>query len=49
MPINDVLSDIISSEGHNKELTPYVMFKFAIKTEITTRYYERKLKCFKNL
>jgi hypothetical protein len=27
-------------------LTPYLMFKYAIKTEITRRYYERRLKKF---
>ena len=46
MPINDVLTKIISNEGHNKELTPYLMFKYAIKTEITRKYYERRLKKF---
>ena len=47
MPINDVLTKIISKERHNKkELTPYLMFKYAIKTEITKRYYERRLKKF---
>jgi len=36
MPSNDVLTEIISNKGHNKgELTPYLMFKYAIKTEIT--------------
>jgi hypothetical protein len=40
----DVLTEIISNKGHNKELTPYLMFKYAIKTEITRRYYERILK-----
>ena len=46
MPIYDVLTEIISKEGHNKELTPYLMFKYAIKTEITRKYYERRLKKF---
>ena len=46
MPINDPLTEIISKEGHNKELTPYRMFKYAIKTEITRKYYERRLKKF---
>jgi len=46
MPINDALTEIISGEGHNKELTPYLMFKYAIKTEITRKYYERRLKKF---
>jgi hypothetical protein len=46
MPINDVLTEIISKEGHNKELTPYLMFKYAIKTEITRKYYERRLRKF---
>jgi hypothetical protein len=46
LPINDVLRKIISKEGHNKELTPYLMFKYAIKTDITKKYYERRLKKF---
>ena len=46
MPINDVLTEIISKEGHNKDLTPYLMFKYASKTEITRKYYERRLKKF---
>ena len=43
MPTNDILPQIIVNEGHNKELTPYLMFKYAIKTEITRKYYERRL------
>lgn len=31
MPINDALTEIILGEGHNKELTAYLMFKYAIK------------------
>ncbi|HEX7257902.1 MAG TPA: hypothetical protein VF242_07565 [Nitrososphaeraceae archaeon] len=46
MPINNSFVDNLSKEGHNKELTPYLMFKFAIKTEITRKYYERRLKKF---
>ena len=46
MPFNDVLTEIISKEGHNKELIPYLMFKYAIKTEITRKYYERRQKKF---
>ena len=45
MPINDPLTEIISREGH-KEMTPYLMFKYAIKTELTRKYYERRLKKF---
>ena len=29
-----------------RKLTPYIMFKYAIKTEITRKYYERRLKKF---
>jgi len=43
MPTNDILPQIILNEGHNKELTPYLMFKYAIKTEITRKYYERSI------
>jgi len=46
MPINDPPTEIISEIGHNKELTPYLMFKYAIKTELTRKYYERRLKKF---
>jgi hypothetical protein len=46
MPINDSLTKITSKEGHNKEFTSYLMFKYAIKTDITRRYYERRLKKF---
>ena len=33
MPINDVLTEIISKEGH-KEFTPYLMFKHALKPSL---------------
>ena len=46
MPTDNVLTEIILKEGHNKELTPYLMFKYAIKKEITRKYYERGLKKF---
>ena len=45
MPINDPLTEIISREGH-KEMTPYLMFKYVIKTELTRKYNERRLKKF---
>lgn len=44
MPIYDAITEIISKEGHNKELTPYLMFKYALKKDITRKYYERRLK-----
>ena len=47
MQINNSLIDTIADLGHNKGvLTPYLMFKYAIKTEITRKYYERRLKKF---
>jgi len=47
MQVKNSLIDTIANLGHNKgELTPYLMFKYAIKTEITRRYYERRLKKF---
>ena len=47
MQVNDSLIDTIADLGHNKgELTPYLMFKYAIKTELTRKYYERRLKKF---
>ena len=46
MQITDSFIDTIANEGHNKELTTYLMFKYAIKTDITRRYYERRLKKF---
>ena len=46
MPIYDAITEIISKEGHNKELTPSLMFKYALKKDITRNYYERRLKKF---
>src|SRR5215203_5806086 len=47
MQTNDSFIDTIANQGHNKgELTTYLMFKYAIKTEITRKYYERRLKKF---
>ena len=47
MQISDSLIDNIGNQGHNKgELTPYLMFKYTIKTEITRKYDERRLKKF---
>lgn len=46
MPINYALTEIILEIGHNKEFTPYLMFKYAIKTEITREYYEKETKKF---
>jgi hypothetical protein len=41
MQMSDSFIDNIANQGHNKgELTPYLMFKYAIKTEITRKYYE---------
>ncbi|HEY6588417.1 MAG TPA: hypothetical protein VIY98_09005 [Nitrososphaeraceae archaeon] len=43
----DILTEIITNRGHNKGgLIPYLMFKYTIKTEITRKYYERRLKKF---
>ena len=43
----DVLTEINTHKGHNKGgLIPYLIFKYSIKTEITRRYYERRLKKF---
>jgi hypothetical protein len=47
MQISDSFIDTVAKQGHNKgELTPYLMFKYAIKTEITRKYYERRLTKF---
>ena len=46
MPTNDILPQIILNGGHNKELTPYLMFKYAIKIKITRKYFEKILKKF---
>ena len=46
MQISDSFIDTKANQGHNKDLTPYLMFKYAIKTEITKRYYERRLNKF---
>src|SRR5687768_14850410 len=47
MQSNNSFIDTIANQGHNKgEFTPYLMFKYAIKTDITRKYYERRLKKF---
>ena len=46
MQVSDSSIDTIANQGHNKDFTPYLMFKYAIKTEITRKYYERRLKKF---
>ncbi len=46
MTINSSFIEAVSKEEHNKEMTPYLMFKYAIKTELTRKYYERRLKRF---
>ena len=46
MQISDSFIDTIANQGHNKDLTPYLMFKYVIETGITRRYYERRLKKF---
>jgi hypothetical protein len=47
MQISNSVIDNIANQGHNKgELTPYLMFEYAIKTEITRKYFERRLKKF---
>jgi hypothetical protein len=37
MQANDSFIDTIANQGHNRELTPYLMFKYTIKTEITRK------------
>ena len=38
MQTNYSFIDTIANQGHNKgELTPYLMFKYAIKTDLNTK------------
>jgi hypothetical protein len=46
MQISDSFIDTIANQGHNKIFLPYLKFKYAIKTELTRRYFERRLKKF---
>jgi|GEM_PF-2420747 len=46
MPINDVLTEITSEEGHNKEWTCYLMFKYAIKTGLPGNIMKEERKFF---
>jgi len=43
------VQDIVAStEGQQQQnrLTPYVMFKYSIRSELTRKYYERRLRRF---
>ena len=42
------LLDIISDNVEKGELSPYLLFKYSIKTELTRKYYERRLRRFFN-
>jgi hypothetical protein len=46
MTVNSSFIEAVSKEEHNKTMTSYLMFKYAIKTELTRKYYERRLKRF---
>jgi hypothetical protein len=46
MQISDSFIDTIANQEHNKKFLPYLKFNYAIKTELTRRYYERRLKKF---
>src|SRR5215212_1781878 len=46
MPINYVLTEITSKEGYNKELTRYLMFKYAIKTGLPGSIMKEERKFF---
>jgi hypothetical protein len=46
MQISDSFIDTIANQEHNKKFLRYLKFKYAIKTELPRRHYERRLKKF---
>ena len=46
MKSNSSFVEALSKVEHNHGLTPYLMFKYAVKTDLTRKYYERRLKRF---
>ena len=41
-----MLLNEVNSESFNAVSSPYNLFKYAVRTEITRRYYERRIKTF---
>jgi hypothetical protein len=39
-------AEAIALKGENQVLTPYIMFKFSMRSELTQKYYERRLRRF---
>jgi hypothetical protein len=43
----DNVADVVASGEHqNQSLSPYSMFKYSIRSEVTQKYYERRLRKF---
>ena len=43
--MNDDIN-VITVEGDSQVMSPYSMFKFSIRSEVTRKYYERRLRKF---
>jgi hypothetical protein len=44
--IDTVLSNTKEEEEEQNQLSPYIMFKYSIRSELTRKYYERRLRTF---
>ena len=44
--IDTVLSNTEEEEEEQSQLSPYTMFKYSIRSELTRKYYERRLRTF---
>ena len=46
--IDIALSNTKEEEGEEEQsqLSPYIMFKYSIRSELTRKYYERRLRTF---
>jgi hypothetical protein len=43
----DNVADVVAlGEEQNQSLSPYAMFKYSIRSELTRKYYERRLRKF---
>jgi integrase len=43
---NTVIDTVLSESEEQSQLSPYMMFKYSVRSELTRKYYERRLRIF---
>ena len=43
---NTVIDTVLSKAEEESQLSPYMMFKYSIRSDLTRKYYERRLRIF---